>query len=484
VTTTDIAHQPNAAPDHAIGVRVAARLDDAGCPDAIAGFDAGLCLAVANQAAADLAGRPVEALIGLGADQIAEMGLFGAGFIDRLRAVHQSRVAERTQTRWTVRGELHWFDLWIVPRGATDVACFARDITDMKQAEQSLRETVGRDSLTGLLNHAAFHDEVSRALRGGAHDAEQVALVLFDLDYLKLINDVHGHQMGDQALRAVADVLRATTRESDRVARLGGDEFAALLVGVERDVVVRIAQRAVGQVCVTQLPGVGRLSMSAGIAFVASTREPGDLFDRADAAVYDAKARGRGVASVADMTEIAYASRRRDLGESVPLLPPPELADARDVITAARGALRTWVHVLACSGGCVDLLDAQQRSVKAVAYYRFGHDDWKLAEQTYELTDYPNTAQALAQGQTYSCRVDDPQVDSAEAALLRERGFASLLLTPLVSAGRSIGIIELFDTRPREFTTADKRVALALAHHLAPLLAMLQERGDPSVASR
>jgi diguanylate cyclase (GGDEF)-like protein len=371
-------------------------------------------------------------------------------------------------------------DLWIVPRATGDVACFARDITDMKRAEQSLRESIGRDSLTGLMNHAAFHDAVSRALQSGG-DAEQVALVLFDLDYLKLINDVHGHQTGDAALRAVADVLRATTRESDRVARLGGDEFAALFVGVEREVVVRIAQRAVTQVCATELPGVGRLSMSAGIAFVASTREPGDLFDRADAAVYDAKARGRGVASVADMTEIAYASRRRDLGESLPPLPSPELADARDVITAARGALRTWVHVLACSGGCVDLLDAQQRSVKAVAYYRFGHDDWKLAEQSYGLADYPNTAQSLAQGQTYSCRVDDPLVDSAEAALLRERGFASLLLTPLVSAGRSIGIIELFDTRPREFTTADKRVALALAHHLAPLLAILQERCAPAL---
>jgi len=55
-------------------------------------------------------------------------------------------------------------------------------------------------------------------------------------------------------------------------------------------------------VCSTALPGVGRLSISAGVAFVASTREPGDLFDRADAAVYDAKARGRGVVSVADMS--------------------------------------------------------------------------------------------------------------------------------------------------------------------------------------
>ena len=154
---------------------------------------------------------------------------------------------------------------------------------------------------------------------------------------------------------------------------------------------------------------------------------------------------------------------------------PPELADAKDVVTAARGALREWVHVWACSGGCVDLLDADGQSVKAVAYYRFGHDDWKLADQTYALTDYPNTAAPLADGQTYTCRVDDPDGDLAEAALLRERGFSSLLLTPLVSRGRSIGIIELFDTRPRTFTSQDQRLALVLAHHLAPLLALLQE---------
>lgn len=100
-------------------------------------------------------------------------------------------------------------------------------------------------------------------------------------------------------------------------------------------------------ICQTVLPGVGRLSTSAGVAFLASTREPGDLFDRADAAVYDAKARGRGVVSVADMTEIAHASRRRDVvKKNQPLLASPELADARDVITAARGADRHDVQVL------------------------------------------------------------------------------------------------------------------------------------------
>ena len=464
-----------------LGSARAARGEDFGGPDPMLVLDAALRVTVANQAAADLASLSTDALVRRDIDELGSLAM-ARGMAAQLREVLHDRVAQRVRVSQPVQGATHWFDVWIVPR-VDGVSCFARDITEIKRTEDDLRETVGRDSLTGLLNHAAFHDAVSRALAAGGAATEQVALVLFDLDYLKLINDVHGHQAGDQALRAVADALRATTREADRVARLGGDEFGALIVGVEREVVLRIARRAVARICETVLPGVGRLSNSAGVAFLASTREPGDLFDRADVAVYDAKARGRGVVSVADMTEIAYASRRRDVADELPLLPSPELADARDVITAARGALREWAQVLACSGGCVDLLDAEGRRVKAVAYYRFGHDDWKLAEQTYELSDYPNTAQALAQGQTYTCRVDDPDVDSAEARLLRERGFASLLLTPLVSAGRSIGIIELFDTRPRVFTTADQRVALALAHHLAPLLALLQAQPDPRVGS-
>ena len=471
-----------APPRRTPGAAPSLRAEDFGGPDLVLGFDALLRVVYANAAASALAGVDPGALAGQAAHALTGLPMLSA-LADELQQVNRSRTSRRVQTSRDAGHQRHWYDVWIVPRGAEGVSCFARDITEMKLTEDRLRESVGRDPLTGLLNHASFHDAVGRVLGSGAGAAGQVALVLLDMDYLKQINDVHGHQAGDRALRAVADALRATTREGDSVARLGGDEFAALFVGVERDVVLRIAQRAVAQVCQTVLPGVGRLSASVGVAFLASTREPGDLFDRADAAVYDAKSRGRGVVSVADMTEIAYASRRRDVSDGEPLLPAPELSDARDLVTAARGALREWAQVLGCSGGCVDLLDAAATEVKAVAYYRFGHDDWKLAEQAYALTDYPHTARALAEDRTYTCRVDDPDVDSAEAALLRERGFASLLLTPLVAGGRPIGIIELFDTRPRVFTSTDQRVALALAHHLAPLLRLLQERaataGEP-----
>ncbi len=408
------------------------RLDDSCNPDPVVGLDGALQARFVNQSAADLAGVETTAALGRGIDELVAIGLLtteGAAIAKRVRT---TRVAARHLSSRFGPDSTRWYDMWVVPHGTDGVACFARDITEMKQEEHQLRESIGRDSLTGLLNHAAFHEEISAALTshgssapdGGSPfdggSANDVALVLFDLDYLKLINDVHGHQSGDRALRAMADAMRATTRDIDRIARLGGDEFAALFVNVARDDVLRIAERTVKAVTATSIPGVGSLSASAGLAFVASTREPGDLFDRADAAVYDAKARGRGIVSVATTTDIAYASRRRDVEESEPIRESPELIDARDVETAARGALREWVQVLACSGGCLDLLDPGGRRVKAIAYYRFGHDDWKLAEQSYELSDYPNTAAALAAGRTYSCRIDDPDTDPAEAALLRD----------------------------------------------------------------
>lgn len=454
------------------------RTADSACPDLIVSVDARMKITYANQAVATIVGAPVTSFVGLVVDQLA--ATLGVNVVTAVRDVHRTKQAVRIQSQVAMAGVDRWFDVWVVLRGVEEVVCFARDVTDMKHTEALLRMSAGHDSLTGLLNHASFHEEVSKAVGSDAGQRGEVALVLFDLDYLKLINDVHGHQTGDQALKEVATILKTSTREFDCIARLGGDEFGILLVGSERADVVQVAWRVVTDVCATSLPGVGRLSISAGIAFMASTREPGDLFDRADAAVYDAKASGRGVVSIAEMTEIAYASRKRDVLDTVPSQAAPVLANARNVKDVARGALREWVHVLACSGGCLDLLDENAESVKAVSYFRFGHDDWKLAEQTYALTDYPHTAKALAQGQIYTCRIDDLNGDLAEIALLRDRGFASLLLTPLVSAGRPIGIMELFDTRPRVFTSSDQRIAMALANHLAPLLAILHERSTSS----
>jgi diguanylate cyclase (GGDEF)-like protein len=368
-----------------------------------------------------------------------------------------------------------WYECHVATAEASGmrVVVFAREVTERVLMEAALREQTRLDPLTGLLNHAAFHQRTAEALDPRHARSGDVGLVLIDLDYLKVLNDLYGHPVGDQAITAVAAAIRAETNPDDVVGRLGGDEFACLLVDRDRDSIERIADRIVARVGSHVVGPAGPLSISAGVAFVASTREPGDLFDRADRALYDSKATGRGVVTIAADTEIGYESRRFERpGQTT--LAPIDLGSATSTADAARAALREWVHLLGASGGCIDLLDEAGVSVKACTYFRFGHDDWRLAEESYRLEDYPNTNRAIALGTTYTCRVDDPDADPAEVALLRQRGFASLLLTPLVAGGRALGIVELFDTRHRTFTTNERRVAQSLGTHLAALLAHLR----------
>jgi diguanylate cyclase (GGDEF)-like protein len=443
-------------------------------PDALLRLDSQLSCLDANAVA--------RTMLAPGVEQSAPLAEFCAGFVldaalrEAAQRVLQTGCAERAETLIALTDRQLWLDVWLAPvQGADGLVLVLRDISHFKQSEARLRGAAERDALTGLLNHAAFHDEVVRILGSAQEQGRRPALVLFDLDYLKNINDAHGHRVGDQAIRMMAETLRVKTRSDDAVGRLGGDEFAWVLPDGDLPDVVLLAQRVLNAIqSISPAPGLF-LSASVGVAGVMSTYEPGDLFDRADAAVYDAKAAGRGVVSVANATDIGYESRRRlEVPDERPSDPGPDLTTADNMTTAARAALREWVHVLAASGGCIDLLDQQQGWVQACAYYRFGHDDWTLSTTVYRLDDYPSTAAAIAERRTYTCRVDDPEADPAEQALLRERGFASLLLTPLMLGDRVLGIVELFDTRHRTFTTDDQRTALALAHHLAPLLAQLK----------
>jgi diguanylate cyclase (GGDEF)-like protein len=391
------------------------------------------------------------------------------------RRVLQTGRSERTEFEFEIENVHFWMDTWLTPIGeGSELVLAMRDISYLKQSEKRLRNEAERDPGTGLLNHAAFHDQVTRTLRLAQEYGEIPALVLFDLDYLKNINDTYGHRFGDQAIGAVAEALRSVTRAHDLLGRLGGDEFAWLVPNADLETVSQITQRVLTAISSTSIAPNVYLSASAGVAMVESTFEPGDLFDRADAAVYTAKASGRGVVVVAGATDIEYRSRRFDVDH--PSDSAPELFMAQDVTTMARAALREWVRVLAASGGCIDLLDEQQEYVQAAAFYRFGHDDWQLSDQIYRLEDYPSTARAIAERRNYTCRVDDPDADPAETALLRDRGFASMLLIPLIAGERVFGIVELFDTRYRTFTADQQRTAIALARHLAVILALLRER--------
>lgn len=156
----------------------------------------------------------------------------------------------------------------------------------LTQYTQTLTAAAQRDSLTGLLNRTAFEqrlqDEGARARRYG----RALALVLFDVDRFKLINDRFGHAAGDEALRLVARILESSLRQSDAVFRYGGDEFAALCPETSGAVMARVLERLE-----ENLRGqADSLGVSWGLAaWPADAIEMADLLRVADARLYACK---------------------------------------------------------------------------------------------------------------------------------------------------------------------------------------------------
>jgi len=167
-----------------------------------------------------------------------------------------------------------------------------------------LCELSQRDALTGLTNarhfRAALEQEVDRVSRSG----EIALLLLVDLDYLKAINDKFGHLAGDQALRAVAQVLEKNVRPMDTAARYGGDEFAVILPncrpGAGRVIAERICEH-VEQTPIGMPDGTTlRLTTSIGGAHILPWRKvvAEDVLEKADQELYRAKAQGRNQVSM------------------------------------------------------------------------------------------------------------------------------------------------------------------------------------------
>jgi diguanylate cyclase (GGDEF)-like protein len=160
------------------------------------------------------------------------------------------------------------------------------------------------DGLTDLANRRHFEEalasEISRAERfGGA-----LALILADLDDFKQVNDRHGHQAGDDVLRAFADVLRNTVRDIDVAARYGGEEFAILLPQTDLEGAERLAERLRETMAGRQLALVPdatfTVTSSFGVASFPEAPTPAELFAAADEALYRAKSAGKNCVVCAD----------------------------------------------------------------------------------------------------------------------------------------------------------------------------------------
>jgi len=166
------------------------------------------------------------------------------------------------------------------------------------------REEARTDPLTGLLNRRALFD-----LCGAAALEKSTAVLVFDLDHFKSINDLHGHSMGDEVLRRFARTMQTSLRAQDVAARLGGEEFAVILPASTPDVIMRVAERIrMGFATETfQTPsGPLRCTVSVGVAFAANEGEYFDaVLSRADKALYLAKDSGRNHVVAPDLKLVA-----------------------------------------------------------------------------------------------------------------------------------------------------------------------------------
>lgn len=193
------------------------------------------------------------------------------------------------------------------------VALFT-DITAMKEHEQQLEHIAHHDALTSLPNRVLLADSLQQAMVQSQRRNRSLAVVYFDLDGFKAVNDTHGHDVGDELLIAIAQRMKDALREGDTLARIGGDEFVAVLVDLERPqdcetVLERLLQAAADPVTVRQQ--VLHVSASIGV-----TLYPQDGAN-ADQAMYQAKQAGKNRYHLFDVDQDAAVQTQRESLEHI-----------------------------------------------------------------------------------------------------------------------------------------------------------------------
>lgn len=165
------------------------------------------------------------------------------------------------------------------------------------QRARLLSNALARDSLTGLLNHADIKEQVAVEVERAKRSAKPACVIMLDLDHFKNVNDQYGHGVGDKVIRALANLLRQRLRRGDSLGRYGGEEFTAVLPDCTlehaHELLEVIRQRFAELQFNASDNSTFNVTFSAGIAQSQPQLSAGELIERADQALYAAKAAGR-----------------------------------------------------------------------------------------------------------------------------------------------------------------------------------------------
>ncbi len=369
----------------------------------------------------------------------AELFLTNEGLVASLRQSEQElerRVVERTRQLQSANEQM------------------AAEIKKRRRSEAQVRHLLHHDPLTSLPNRLVFADRLAIALRRAQREGSKVAVVLFDIDRFKSVNDSHGHLVADALLRALAGRLQSALRASDTLARLGGDEFGAVFPDLEKQA---DAERLAGKLLELAREPFrieGRLvaiSLSIGVSlFPAHGGEPAALMSGADLALYDAKLAGRDRYSIltAEMLHRSKAERQteRELegaaarGE-LRVVYQPQFSLGRKLVVGAEALVR-WAHPEKGLLAPAAFIPAAEASglVREI-------DSWVLATACRRA--------AFWQGHGHPVRV----AVNLSASAFRQPGLAPQIAAHLATAGLDPRLLEVEITESayldRETTSVD-----------------------------
>ncbi|HJV87151.1 MAG TPA: EAL domain-containing protein [Noviherbaspirillum sp.] len=195
------------------------------------------------------------------------------------------------------------------------VLCISRDITDRKEYEMRLQHQALHDPLTGLPNRRYLLKTISDVIANTSEASRQIAMLFCDLDFFKSVNDIHGHDFGDKCLTEITRRILAELPTDDFVARFGGNEFVILSNATldEAKVKAEVLLQAVSQQLAVD-GTVVKIQTSIGIALLdPEHKNPSELIRDADAAMYQAKERGRNRAEIFDASLQSCTTKRAQM---------------------------------------------------------------------------------------------------------------------------------------------------------------------------